>query len=77
MSGGLGKLWVTLRSASIYKTSLARVFPSQHSELICLCLAFHVPSVLQEHQGGTGKGRHVQRSGSTPAWDHNLLVLLG
>lgn len=77
VSGGLGKLWVTPRSASIYKTCLARVFPSQHSELICLCLAFRVPGVLQEDQGGTGKERHVWCSSSTPAWDHNLFVLLG
>lgn len=39
VSGGLGKLWVTPRSASIYKTCLARVFPSQHSDLSVPCIS--------------------------------------
>lgn len=80
MSRGPSKLWVTLRSASIFKTCLARVFPLQHLELICLCLAFHGFSVLQKHQRDPGKGRCVWDSSSaqqTKARHHNLLVLVG
>lgn len=45
---GLSKLWMALRSASIYKTCLARSFLLQQSKLICLILAFHVEFCFSE-----------------------------
>lgn len=80
VSRGLRELWITFRSASTYKTYLARSFLLIQSKLISTLYFLSAFYVFQKQRRDTRKGRHGWCSSSTQqttAWNRALRVPVG